>query len=65
MNEHAEPVDANLPFDSFSFDEDARHPCQTPSQPEPLIAPCPERPRTPRCDQADRELLRNHFPIER
>lgn len=57
--------DAALPFDSFEFDEEARHPCLTTPAHEAPFRVCRANPaRNPRCAPANREWLRVRFPRE-
>lgn len=58
-------VDSTIALDAYSFDEEARHPCPRPSPLDMPMTPIPDRPRTLRCDAAQRELLRQRFSEDR
>lgn len=57
-------IDSVIAFDAFAFEEEERRPCPQLSPIEPLTTSIPERPRAPRCEAAERELLRQQFPNE-
>lgn len=65
MDESTRPYDSELPFDSFAFDEEARHPCLATPAHEATFRVCRANPpRNPRCDPSHREWLRVRFPRE-